>query len=122
MKNPNQPRTVDAYIAAAPKEVRAKLAHLRKIVKATAPRAEERISYGIPYYGYKGRLVYFGLWEKHVGLYVPTPVIAEHKNELRDYETTMATVRLPLDKNLPVALIKKLVKARIKKNEAERKK
>ena len=121
MKKANQPKTVDAYIAAAPKEVRAKLVQLRKIVKATAPRAEERISYGMPYYGYKGRLVYFRLWKKHIGLYVPTPVIAEHKNELKDYETAMATVRFPLHKKLPAALIKKLVKARIKKNEAGRK-
>ena len=111
------PKNVDAYIEAAPKEARAKLVQLRKIIKATAPKAEERISYGMPHYGYKGRLAYFRLVKAHIGLYVPPPVIEEHKNELADYETAKATVRFPLDKTLPVTLIKKLVKARMKKNE-----
>ena len=77
----------------------------------------------MPYYGYKGRVVYFRLSKNHIGLYVPTPVIEEHKSELKDYETAKATVRFPLDKKLPIALIRKLVKARIKKNKrAEKKK
>ena len=108
---------VDAYIKAAPKEVRGKLKELRAIIKSVAPKADERISYGMPYYGYKGRLTYFRLSKSHIGLYVPPPVIAEHKEELKDYGTSTATVRFPLDKKLPVALIKKLIKARIKKNE-----
>ena len=113
-----KPKDVDAYIAAAPKEVRGKLKELRKVIKSTAREAEEKISYGMPYYGYKGRLVYFSLSKAHIGLYVPTPVIEEHKKELGDYETAKATVRFPLNKKLPLALIRKLVKARIKKNEA----
>jgi uncharacterized protein YdhG (YjbR/CyaY superfamily) len=80
----------------------------------------ERISYGMPYYNYKGHLVYFRLAKAHIGLYVPPPVIEEHKNELKDYETAKATVRFPLDKKLPIMLIKKLVKARMKKNEAKK--
>ena len=111
------PKDVDAYIAKAPKEVQSKLKELRTVIRKTAPTAVERISYGMPYYGYKGRLVYFGLAKGHIGLYIPTPVIEEHKSELKDYETTQATVRFPLDKKLPIALIKKLVKARMKKNE-----
>ena len=114
-------KDVDDYIAAAPKEVQGKLKELRAVIREAAPTAMERISYGIPYYGYKGRLAYFRLSKKHIGLYVPPPVIAEHKNELGDYETAKATVRFPLDKKLPVALIKKLVKARIRKNEAGKK-
>ncbi len=117
-----KPKDVDAYIAAAPKEVQAKLAELRAIIKKTAPAAVERLSYGMPYYEYKGRLAYFSPWKTHIGLYLPTPVIAEHETELRGYETTNATVRFPLNKKLPVALIKKLVKARMKKNEARKRK
>ena len=113
-------RDVDAYIAAAPKEVRGKLKELRKVIKSTTPKAEEKISYGMPYYAYKGRLVYFAFARKHIGLYVPTPVIEEHKKELRDYETAKATVRFSLNKKLPLALIRRLVKARMKKNEARR--
>lgn len=114
-------RDVDEYIAKAPKEMRGRLQELRAAIKSAAPKAEERISYGMPYYAYKGRLAYFQLWKKHIGLYVPTPVIEEHESELKDYEIAKATVRFPLDKKLPVALIKKLVQARVKKNEAAQK-
>ena len=116
------PKNVDTYIDAAPREARAKLMQLRKIIKATARKAVERISYGMPYYHYKGRLAYFSFWKAHIGLYIPTPVVAEHKEELKDYGTSKATVRFPLDKKLPVKLIQKLIKARVKKNEEKSKK
>lgn len=112
------PKDVDSYIKVAPRETRGKLIQLHEIIKATVPKAEERISYGMPYYEYKGRLAYFAAFKKHIGLYIPPPVIEEHKKELKDYETARATVRLPLDKPLPIALIMKLIKARVKKNEA----
>jgi uncharacterized protein YdhG (YjbR/CyaY superfamily) len=106
---------VDNYIKASPAEARGKLSELREIIKTAAPEADEYISYGMPYYGYKGRLAYFRLAKAHIGLYIPPPVIKEHKKELEDYETSTATVRFPLDKKLPVNLIKKLISARIKK-------
>lgn len=112
-----KPKTVAEYIAAAPIKLRGKLRELRAVIRKTAPGAEEKISYGMPYYAYKGRLAYFKLSRNHIGLYIPTPVIAEHKRELRGYETAMATVRFPLDKKLPVGLIRKLIKARMIKNE-----
>lgn len=111
------PKDVDSYIVRAPKEVQAKLKELQAIIRKTTPGVEERISYGMPYYSYKGRLAYFAFAKKHIGLYIPTPVIEEHKKELRDYETAKATVRFPLDKKLPLRLIQKLIKARIRKNE-----
>jgi len=114
------PKDVDEYIASAPKEVQAKLKELRAAIREAAPTAVERISYGMPYYDYKGRLVYFGLAKAHIGVYIPTPVLEEHRSELEDYETTQATLRIPLDKKLPAELIKKLVKARMKKNEARK--
>lgn len=114
----NKPKDVDAYIRSAPKEVQAKLKELRALIKKTAPAAVERISYGMPYYHYKGRLAYFSFWKAHIGLYVPTPTIAEHESELADYETTKATVRFPIEKRLPITLIRKLIKARMKANEA----
>ena len=120
MKTMPKPKDMDAYIAAAPKEVRGKLKEIRTVIRKAAPDAEERISYGIPYYGYKGRLAYFAAFKKHIGLYVPTPVIEEHKSELTNYETAKATIRFPLNKKLPLGLIKKLVKARMKKNEARK--
>lgn len=117
-----KPKTVNEYIASAPKELRSRLQALRSAISRTAPKAEEKLSYGMPYYGYHGRLAYFAYAKKHIGLYVPPPVVADHKKELKQYETAMATVRFPNDKPLPLALIKKLIKARMKINEAKGKK
>jgi uncharacterized protein YdhG (YjbR/CyaY superfamily) len=118
----SRPKDVSAYIAAAPKEVRGKLRELRRTIRKAAPEAEERISYGMPYYSYHGRLAYFAVHRNHIGLYIPPPVVQEHKRELRNYEAVNATVRLPLEKKIPVALVRKLIKARMIKNEAKRKK
>lgn len=115
-------KDVDAYISRAPKEVRGKLREVRTAIREAAPSASESISYGIPYYDYKGRLAWFGLSKTHIGLYLRPPVIDEHKKELAEYGTTKSAVHLPLDRKLPLALIKKLVKARMKKNEAEHRK
>ncbi len=121
MKKSPKPKDVDGYIAEAPKEAQAKLKELRAIIRKTAPAAVERISYGMPYYEYKGRLAYFSFWKAHIGLYLPTPTIADHERELAAYETTKATIRFPLDRKLPGALIRKLIKARMKRNKAGKK-
>ena len=115
-----KPKDVDAYIATVPKEVRSKLKELRAAIRKAAPGAEESISYGMPYYSYKGRLAYFRLSKKHIGLYIPPPIIEEHKSELEDYETAKATVRFPLNKRLPAPLVRKLIKAGMKKNDAKK--
>lgn len=114
-------KDVGEYIANAPKEVQGKLKELREAIKSVAPNAIEKISYGMPYYHYKGRLVYWGLAKKHIGIYLPTPIIEEHKNDLKDYSTSAATIRFPLDKKLPIALLKKLIKARLRKNDEKKK-
>jgi uncharacterized protein YdhG (YjbR/CyaY superfamily) len=111
-------KEVDDYIAAAPREVQAKLKAVRAAILDVAPDAAESISYRIPYYSYKGRLAWFGFYRTHIGLYLRPPVIEEHKSELSGYETTKSAVHLPLDKKVPVQLIKKLVRARMEKNEA----
>jgi uncharacterized protein YndB with AHSA1/START domain/uncharacterized protein YdhG (YjbR/CyaY superfamily) len=111
-------KSVDAYIAAAPKEVQPKLREVRAAIIEAAPDAAESISYGMPYYSYKGRLAWFGLHSSHIGLYLRPPVVEEHKSELIGYGTTKSAVHLPLDKKVPVPLIKRLVRASMKKNEA----
>ena len=115
----NAPKNVDEYIAGAPKEAQGKLIELRAAIRETAPSAVESISYNMPYYDYKGRLAWFGLAKTHIGLYMRPPIVEEHKSELRNYGTTKSTIRFPLDKQLPIGLVKKLVKARMKKNDAE---
>ena len=68
--------SVSAYIATAPPAVRARLKQLRQAIKRAAPRAAERISYGMPFYeyggsGYKGRLIYFAAFKQHIGVFIP---------------------------------------------------
>lgn len=109
--------TVDEYIALSPEKIQEKLKALRNVIKETAPEAEERISYSMPFYSYKGRFAYFSFTKSHIGLYIPPPVIQEHAKELEAYQTATATVRFPLNEDLPFPLIKKLLKARMKLNE-----
>ncbi len=116
-----KPKDVDSYIKGAPPETKSRLKELRKIIKAVAPKAEEKISYGMPYYGYFGRLAYFAYAKNHVGLYVMPPTVEVFKQELKSYKTLKATVQFPLVKPLPVALIKKLIKFGIKRNEEKSK-
>ncbi|HXE74661.1 MAG TPA: DUF1801 domain-containing protein [Candidatus Xenobia bacterium] len=115
-------KNVDAYIARAPKEMRGKLRELRTLIRNTASKAEERISYGMPYYAYKGPLAYFAAFKKHISLFLPPPIVEEHKRELKGYVTTKAAVHLSPHKRLPGALVKKLIRARMKRNEAGNKK
>jgi len=110
-------KDVDDYIAAVPKEVQAKLVQLRKIVKAVAPESSERISYGMPYYEYHGALAGFAAFKNHIGFF--GALSEKDKQEFKGYETAKGTVRFPLDKPLPGALIKKLVKARVIRNKAK---
>jgi len=112
-------RAVDAYIQAAGSAARGKLEEVRIAIREVAPGARESISYGMPYYDYKGRLAWFGLQSNYIGLYLRPPVIREHPKELRGYVTTKSAVHLPLDRDIPVSLVKKLVRARMKMNEAE---
>jgi uncharacterized protein YdhG (YjbR/CyaY superfamily) len=107
--------TITEYIAHAPKVSRAKLRELRKLMKAMAPKAEEGIGYGIPGYKLEGKpLVYFAGYEHHVGFYGASGTFFDlFKKELKQYEVSKGTVRFPVDRPLPVGLIKKMLKARI---------
>jgi len=111
-------KDVDDYIAAAPEETRARLVQLHKVIKAAMPKADESISYGMPFYKYRGARVSFAVFKNHIGLFGVSSVIEEHRQELAAFRrTAKGSIHFPLDKPLPVVLIRKLVKARIK-NEA----
>ena len=107
---------VETYIAGAPKEVRGKLKQLRKAILAAAPEAEEKISYGMPYYSYKGRLAYFAYFKNHVSFFAMPPMPEEYRRELKKRMTGKATIRFDFKEKLPVAFLKNIVKARVKRN------
>ena len=110
--------TVDEYIALAEPKVKKALKDIRKAIKATAPKAEEVISYQIPGYKYHGVLVFFAAWKDHISLY-PAPWSADSlKKEMSAYEGSKGTIKFPIGEPMPLALIKKMVKYRVKENEA----
>lgn len=110
-------QTVDDYLAALPEEARATLEKLRKVVKAAVPKATEVISYQIPMYKHHGMLVGFAAFKDHCSFFPGANPIATHKDELKAYETSKGTIRFPIGKPLPAALVKKLVKTRVAENE-----
>ena len=112
-------RTVDEYLERVPAEARATLEKLRQTIRVCAPKAVEGISYGMPMFKYEGMLVAFAAFKNHCSLFAGTGVIAAHQEDLKRYDTSKGTVRFPTSKPLPAALVKKLVKARIRENEAK---
>jgi uncharacterized protein YdhG (YjbR/CyaY superfamily) len=108
-------KTPNAYLAALSSEKRAALEILRKTIKAAAPEAEECISYQLPAFRLKGKLlVAYGAAANHCAFY-PGSVLETVKDELKDYDTSKGTIRFRADKPLPPALVRKLVKLRITK-------
>lgn len=109
--------SVEEYISAADPKTKKALQDIRKTIKSAAPKAEEVISYAIPGYKYHGMLVFFAAWKNHISLY-PAPWGAEAlKKEMSAYEGSKGTIKFPLDKPMPLTLIKKMVKYRMKENE-----
>lgn len=110
-------KNVDEYIRSFPLPAKAALQNIRKTIKAAAPKAEELISYGIAGYKYHGMLIYFAGFTNHVSVY-PAPRTAERfKKELTGYKGGKGTVQFPLDKPIPLDLVKRIVKYRMKQNE-----
>jgi uncharacterized protein YdhG (YjbR/CyaY superfamily) len=112
--------TIDDYLAGVDDDKRAALERLRKTIKAIIPRAEECISYQMPAFRLDGRvLVWFGAGANHCAFY-PGGLVTDFEQELGDYEISKGTIRFQPDHPLPAALVRKLIKARIARDEAGR--
>lgn len=116
------PRNVDEYLAGVPEPARGTLNKVRAAIRSAAPpEATEAITYRIPTFKYNGSLVAFAAFSNHCSLFpMSLAVMDAFKNELKGFYTSKGTIRFPIDKPLPAALVKKLVKARLA--EKERKK
>ena len=112
-----KPIDTDTYIAGYPKETQRSLNQLRATIKKAAPQAEEIISYGMPAYKWNGMLVYFAAYEKHIGFYPGSSGIAAFKKELASYKTSKGTVQFPVEEPVPLPLIARIVKFRLKENQ-----
>jgi uncharacterized protein YdhG (YjbR/CyaY superfamily) len=112
------PKNIDEYLARVSQPARSTLSRIRAVIRSVAPpEATEAISYGIPAFKYKGMLVWFAAFSKHCSLFPGSSVIEAFKDELKGFSISKGTIQFSRDKPLPVALVKKLVKARIAENE-----
>lgn len=115
-------KDVPSYIQGFSKEIQMKLKELRKAVRSVAPKAEESISYGMPAYKFEGRpLAYFAAFKKHIGFY-PTPegtkAFAKH---IAVYKHAKGSIQFPLDKKIPIALVKNIVKFKMRQIKEKKK-
>jgi uncharacterized protein YdhG (YjbR/CyaY superfamily) len=123
MKKGNLPaKNVDEYLAGVPEPARSTLNKIRAVIRsAVPPEATETITYRIPTFKYKGSLVAFAAFSNHCSLFpMSGSLIEAFKKELKDFHTSKGTIQFPVDKPLPAALVKKLVKARIAQNESKK--
>ena len=115
-------KDVDSYIASADKEARPHLEELRKIIKSTIPKAEEEILYGYPFYKYHGILAGITAYKKHVSFQVADSLKSEDRKILEEkgYALGEKRIQIKFDQKVPVAIIKQILKAQAKMNEAKK--
>jgi uncharacterized protein YdhG (YjbR/CyaY superfamily) len=113
---------VEAYLAACPEPHRSTLEKMRATIRAAAPKeATEAISYGMPSFQYKGGLVGYAAFKEHCSFFpMSGRLVEEFADELKAYKTSKGTIQFPVDKPLPAALVRRMVKARIAQNEARK--
>jgi len=112
-------KTVDEYLSAFPASTKKFLQQVQKTIKQAAPDAEELISYNMPAFKLNGMLVFYAGYDNHIGFY-PTPSgIEAFKKELSGYKQAKGSVQFPLDEPMPLDLITRIVKYRVKENAAK---
>jgi uncharacterized protein YdhG (YjbR/CyaY superfamily) len=111
-----RPETIDQYIAAAPKEAQKKLREMYKCIRAAAPDATESLKWGMPAFSYRRILVTFAAYKHHIGFY-PTPsAVKAFANDLSEFKTASASIQFPLEKPLPLALIRTITEFRVRES------
>ncbi|HEY6372339.1 MAG TPA: DUF1801 domain-containing protein [Candidatus Sulfotelmatobacter sp.] len=118
MRKGKPAKSVDEYLAGVPEPAQSTLKHIRAVIRSVVPKeTTEVISYGIPMFKFNGMLVGYAAFKQHCSLF-PTgsSVLDQLENELKGYRTSKGTIQFPSDKPLPDALVKKIVKARVKEN------
>ncbi|MCK7557201.1 DUF1801 domain-containing protein [Chitinophaga sedimenti] len=108
---------IDQYIASFPKETQQLLKQMRDTIAKAAPNAVETFSYGMPTFALFGNLVHFAAYKQHIGFYPAPSGITAFADELGAYKMSKGAIQFPLDKPLPLALVKKITRFRVKENE-----
>lgn len=111
--------SIDQYISEAPREVQERLNKLRDVIKSEVPDAEERIAYAMPTFSQNGNLVHFAYFKNHIGFFPAPSGIENFKDELAKYKTSKGTVQFPLNEEIPMDLVREIVRFRLKENLAK---
>src|SRR5687768_12205494 len=111
-----QAENIDEYIAAFPKDIQKVLNEIRATIKKAAPQAEEAIKYAIPTFVLNGNLVHFAAFKSHIGFYPAPTGMEQFKKALSPYSTGKGSVQFPLGQPMPLDLITRIVKYRVKEN------
>jgi uncharacterized protein YdhG (YjbR/CyaY superfamily) len=114
--DPKIPQTIDDYIAGFPPDVQTVLEKIRRTIRKAAPDAQETIKYRMPTFTLKGNLVHFAAFKKHIGFYPVPTGIEKFKKELSVYKGAKGSVQFPLDQPMPLALIRKIVRFRVRES------
>jgi uncharacterized protein YdhG (YjbR/CyaY superfamily) len=110
-------KAIDEYIAGFPEKTRAILRKVRAAIRAAAPDAEEKISYGMPTFAQNGNLVHFAAYERHIGFYPAPSGIEAFQEELAQYKGAKGSVQFPIGEAMPLDLIARITKYRLEENE-----
>lgn len=114
--------TIDEYIESFPIDVQDMLQTLRRTIKNSAPKAVEAISYQIPTFKLHGNLVHFAAYKHHIGFYPTSSPVKVFAKELTPYKTSKGAIQFPIGEPLPLALVRKIVKFRVKESTEKAKK
>jgi len=112
----SKPTTIEEYISTAPVEIQDKVYKLHECIRAAAPGAVENIKWRMPAYSYQKILVTFVVFKHHIGFYPMPSAIKAFKKDLAKYKTAAGSIQFPHDKPLPLSLITKIVKFRVKES------
>ena len=107
---------IDGYIAAAAPAVRPLLKEIRRVVRTAAPEAEELISYRMPAFRQRGILLYFAAFKHHIGVFPPVSGDAKLERAVAPYAGPKGNLRFPMDRPIPYALIRRIVKLKVKQD------
>ncbi len=110
--------TIDEYILTCEEPIQNILQELRLFIKQQAPAATEKISWSMPTFYFNGNLVHFMAHKKHIGFYPGTKAIEHFANEFEamGLKRSKGAVQFPIDKPLPLDLIKRIVNFRVSEN------
>ena len=109
-------KNIDEYILTFPKNIQTILQELRQTIRDAAPEAKEAISYQIPTFKLNGNLVHFAAFKDHISFFPTSSGVKAFQKDLSIHETSKGTIRFPLDKPIPLDLVKQIVKFRVKEN------